>query len=289
MFKAKEIRNKIKGIKNTQKITKAMEMIAISKIQKIKKYISNSICYFNNLVKLINNIKSTNIKYSHDYFEERKINTVGYILISTDKGLCGGLNTNLFRLLVQNIKKWENKKIKTFLAIIGNKGSIFFNNFNIENIKIISQITNINDYPKVDDLIGITKIMTNLYKKKQIDRLFIASNKFINKMNQCPIIKNLLPLKNKDPNNFIKWDYLYEPSYEKILDIVLNRYIELKVYHNLMENIMSEQSARMIAMKTATDNGENLIKELNLQYNKFRQSSITQEVNEIISGSLEFN
>lgn len=283
MFGKKEIKTKIKGIKNTQKITKAMEMISASKMRKIKETIFSSKPYFDNLIKIINNVKSINLEYKHNFFENRKIKKIGYIIISSDRGLCGGLNNNLFKTIALNIKKMEQKKIKCKLAIIGTKGINFFKS---TNCNIIAQIKNLGKNPKISDLIGITKVMINEYNNKEIDKLVIASNKFINTMSQIPIIFNLLPIINNYKTlNKNNWNYIYEPDSKTILNILLNRYIETQIYHSLIENIVSEQAARMLAMKSATDNGENLIKKLNLSYNKARQANITQEVNEIISGS----
>lgn len=281
----KTIKNKIRGIQNTQKITKAMQLISAVKMRKLKHHMLSILPYLNNLIKLINNIRSANLEYQHSYFQHRLIKRVGYIVISTDKGLCGSLNNNLFKLVIKKIKL--NKNIKVFLAIIGAQAYNFFNELNIN---IVAQNKNLGDFPKISDLININKVMLDLYNKNKIDKLFIVNNKFINNIYYHPIIEKLLPLTAKEIKyNQNNWDYIYEPEPKKILDNILKRYIESKIYYKLIENIVSEQSARMIAMKKATDNGENIIKELELKNNKIRQASITQELNEIISGSLQFS
>lgn len=283
MFCEKEIRKKIKGIKNTQKITKAMEMISAVKMKKSKNIMISNTIYYNNLIKIINNIKSINLDHEHPYFKKRTIKKVGFLIISTDRGLCGSLNNNLFKLALNEIKKLEQKNIKYELSIIGNKGILYFTKLNF---RIINQINNLNVNPKIYDVISIIKFMINLYNNNKIDKFIILGNKFINTIYQNPTIFNLLPLIQKNKNlDSINWNYIYEPNSQKVLNIILNRYLESRSYQIILENIVSEQSARMMAMKTATDNGENLIKQLNLSYNKIRQANITQEVNEIVSGS----
>lgn len=283
MLGKKEIKSKIKGIKNTQKITKAMEMISASKMRKLKDKLLSTTPYYNNLIKIMNNIKSIDLEYKHRYFKKRTIKKVGYLVISTDRGLCGSLNTNIFKTVLKEVKKWQEKKVPNKLAIIGSKGLSFFKNLNFN---IIAQIKNLGENPKISDLIGIIKVMINEYDQKKIDKLIIIGNKFINTMVQSPIVLNLLPITYNSKRNINEnWNYIYEPNSTEILNLVLKRYIELQVYQNVIENIVSEQAARMVAMKLATDNGENLLKKLNLTYNKARQANITQEVNEIISGS----
>ncbi|MXP67618.1 F0F1 ATP synthase subunit gamma [Pantoea sp. Aalb] len=293
MVSAKEIRTKIVSVQSTKKITKAMEMVAASKMRKTQERMVTSRPYANNIRKVINHLLLGHLEYKHPYLYQRKIiKNIGYLIISTDRGLCGSLNSTLFKKLLLDIKHWSDKNIKSELAIIGSKGVSFFNSIGSN---IVAQMTGMGDNISLSDLIGPVKVMLEAYNKERIDRLYIASNEFNNTMSQTPIITQLLPLylfkkeqteiQAKKEIQYKTWDYLYEPDSKKLFDILLNRYIESQVYQSVVENLASEQAARMIAMKSATDNGGNLINELQLIYNRVRQASITQELNEIVSGA----
>ncbi|WMY96779.1 MAG: F0F1 ATP synthase subunit gamma [Arsenophonus sp.] len=285
MAVAKEIRNKINSIKNTQKITKAMETVAISKMRKIHEHLLANLPYKKNMQNLISHLMSVNLEYKHPYFKQRDIKSVGYLIISTDHGLCGSLNANLFKKILKNIKIYSEKGIRVELALIGSQAISFFNRINY---KIISKKNNIEWKSLLKDIIQPTKILLKSYQKENIDKLYLVTNKFINTITQLPSIIQLLPFINNGDNQKNKkkiGDYLYEPDSKTILDIVLFRYIESQIYSSLLENLASEQAARMVAMKSATDNCNNMMKELLLIYNKCRQSNITKEINEIISGA----
>ncbi|UNB92289.1 MAG: ATP synthase F1 subunit gamma [gamma proteobacterium endosymbiont of Trioza apicalis] len=283
MNSTKTINNKILSIQNTKKITKAMEMVAASKMRKNKKNIEYSYYYTKNIFKIINNFTLNNLNYKHPYLNKRNIKCIGYLIISTDRGLVGGLNINLFKKILINIKKLNKKNIKVKIFLIGSKAFQFFNLFNI---KIISKIENIGDKPKLTKIIKLIKIIISLYNEGKLDKIYIANNIFINTLSQTPQIKQILPLlflKKINKKN-ICYNYIYESNSIKTINIILNMYIESQIYKNIIENLLSEQAARMIAMKSATENANSLIKELKLIYNKIRQTNITQEIAEIFSG-----
>lgn len=286
MAGAKEIRSKIGSVHNTQKITKAMEMVAASKMRKSQERMAASRPYAETMRKVIGHIALGNLEYKHPYLDERDVKRVGYLVVSTDRGLCGGLNINLFKKLLADMKAWSDKGVESELAIIGSKGLSFFSSVGGN---VIAQVTGMGDKPALSDLIGPVKVMLQAYEEGRIDKLYIVSNKFINTMSQSPQIVQLLPLPPADENDgAVKkstWDYLYEPDPKALLDTLLHRYVESQVYQGVVENLASEQAARMVAMKAATDNGGNLIKELQLVYNKARQASITQELTEIVGGA----
>ena len=286
MAGAKEIRSKIGSVQNTQKITKAMEMVAASKMRKSQERMAASRPYAETMRKVIGHIALGNLEYKHPYLEERDVKRVGYLVVSTDRGLCGGLNINLFKKLLADMKAWSDKGVESDLAIIGSKGLSFFSSVGT---KVVAQVNGLGDKPALSDLIGPVKVMLQAYDEGRIDKLFIVSNKFINTMSQSPQIAQLLPLPPADDAEGVvkksTWDYLYEPDPKALLDTLLRRYVESQVYQGVVENLASEQAARMVAMKAATDNGGNLIKELQLVYNKARQASITQELTEIVSGA----
>ncbi len=287
MAGAKEIRNKIGSVKNTQKITKAMEMVAASKMRKTQERMAASRPYAETMRKVIGHIALGDLEYKHPYLEERDVRRVGYLVVSTDRGLCGGLNINLFKKLLADMKSWSDKSVGSDLAIIGSKGLAFFGSVGSN---VVAQVTGMGDKPSLSDLIGPVKVMLQAYDEGRIDKLCIVSNRFNNTMSQTPVISQLLPLPpaEGDEESELKsktWDYLYEPDPKALLDTLLRRYIESQVYQGVVENLASEQAARMVAMKAATDNGGNLIKELQLVYNKARQASITQELTEIVSGA----
>lgn len=286
MAGAKEIRSKIGSVQNTQKITKAMEMVAASKMRKSQERMAASRPYAETMRKVIGHIALGNLEYKHPYLEERDVKRVGYLVVSTDRGLCGGLNINLFKKLLADMKTWSDKGVESDLAIIGSKGLSFFSSVGGN---VVAQVTGMGDKPSLSDLIGPVKVMLQAYDEGRLDKLYIVSNKFINTMAQTPTIAQLLPLPPADDAEGVvkksTWDYLYEPDPKALLDTLLRRYVESQVYQGVVENLASEQAARMVAMKAATDNGGNLIKELQLVYNKARQASITQELTEIVGGA----
>ncbi|WP_053141050.1 F0F1 ATP synthase subunit gamma [Erwinia billingiae] len=286
MAGAKEIRSKIGSVQNTQKITKAMEMVAASKMRKSQERMAASRPYAETMRKVIGHIALGNLEYKHPYLDERDVKRVGYLVVSTDRGLCGGLNINLFKRVLADMKSWSDKGVESDLAIIGSKGLSFFSSVGGN---VVAQVTGMGDKPSLSDLIGPVKVMLQAYDEGRLDKLFIVSNKFINTMSQSPQIVQLLPLPPADESEGVvkksTWDYLYEPDPKALLDTLLRRYVESQVYQGVVENLASEQAARMVAMKAATDNGGNLIKELQLVYNKARQASITQELTEIVGGA----
>ena len=286
MAGAKEIRSKIGSVQNTQKITKAMEMVAASKMRKSQERMAASRPYAETMRKVIGHIALGNLEYKHPYLDERDVKRVGYLVVSTDRGLCGGLNINLFKRLLADMKGWADKGVESDLAIIGSKGLSFFRSVGGN---VVAQVTGMGDKPSLSELIGPVKVMLQAYDEGRLDKLYIVSNKFINTMSQSPQIAQLLPLPPaEEAEGVVKkstWDYLYEPDPKALLDTLLRRYVESQVYQGVVENLASEQAARMVAMKAATDNGGNLIKELQLVYNKARQASITQELTEIVGGA----
>lgn len=284
MIGIKDIQNKIKSINNTQKITKAMEMVSIVKMRKIKKQMNNSRPYFEVINKIIAHMQTGNLEFSHTFFKARKVKRIGMIVVSTDRGLCGNLNTLLFKKILQLLKKYEQKNIFSDLSIIGLKGLSFFNS--ISN-NIIYHINNLSKDCKLENFIGSINALLKLYNSKKIDKLFLAYNKFKSTIIHSPTIVQLLPFLKKQENIIVnnKWDYIYESDTRLLLTVILNRYIESQVYQSILENLTCEQAARMLAMKKATDNSTDLIKELQISYNKVRQSNITQELTEIISGA----
>ncbi len=283
MASGKEIKGKIGSIKNTQKITSAMEMVAASKMKKAQERMASGRPYAQNMLKVIGHIANGNLEYRHPYLEEREVKRVGYIVISTDRGLCGGLNTNEFKLVTQDVKKWREKGVEVDFAALGSKACSFFNRFGG---KLLAAESGLGDKPSVSDVVGVVRVMLKAYDEGQIDRVFLVFNDFVNTMTQKPVINQLLPLpKSEDEEYQHRWDYIYEPDPKEILEALMVRYIESQVYQGVVENAASEQAARMVAMKAATDNAGNLIDELQLVYNKARQAAITQEISEIVSGA----
>jgi F-type H+-transporting ATPase subunit gamma len=283
MASGKEIKGKIGSIKNTQKITSAMEMVAASKMKKAQERMASGRPYAQNMLKVIGHIANGNLEYRHPYLEEREVKRVGYIVISTDRGLCGGLNTNEFKLVTQDVKKWREQGVEVDFAALGSKACSFFNRFGG---KLLAAESGLGDKPSVSDVVGVVRVMLKAYDEGQIDRVFLVFNDFVNTMTQKPVINQLLPLpKSQDEEYKHRWDYIYEPDPKEILEALMVRYIESQVYQGVVENAASEQAARMVAMKAATDNAGNLIDELQLVYNKARQAAITQEISEIVSGA----
>jgi|TARA_Y100001968_G_scaffold65463_1_gene56261 F-type H+-transporting ATPase subunit gamma len=239
--------------------------------------------YAQNMLKVIGHIANGNLEYRHPYLEEREVKRVGYIVISTDRGLCGGLNTNEFKLVTQDVKKWREQGVEVDFAALGSKACSFFNRFGG---KLLAAESGLGDKPSVSDVVGVVRVMLKAYDEGQIDRVFLVFNDFVNTMTQKPVINQLLPLpKSEDEEYQHRWDYIYEPDPKEILEALMVRYIESQVYQGVVENAASEQAARMVAMKAATDNAGNLIDELQLVYNKARQAAITQEISEIVSGA----
>lgn len=284
MSKAKEIRNKISSIKSTQKITKAMELVAVSKMRKAQALMALSKPYAQKIRQVINHVAAGHVEYPHPFLVQRdEIKRVGYIIVSSDRGLCGGLNINLFRKVLPEIKAFTDKGVEVDLCLIGRKANGFFNRVGGN---IVASAEHLGDKPKVEDLIGIIKVMLDNYMDGTIDALYIASNEFINTMVQKPTVAQLLPLTPDENDEKTRWDYLYEPdSAQVILDKLLRRYIESQVYQAVVENMACFQAAQMVAMKNATDNAGEIIKDLQLVFNKARQASITAEISEIVAGA----
>ncbi|RTE86709.1 MULTISPECIES: F0F1 ATP synthase subunit gamma [Gammaproteobacteria] len=283
MAVGKEIKTQIASINNTQKITSAMEMVAASKMKKAQEQMDTSRPYADSIRKVIGHIAQGNLEYRHEWLEEREVKRVGYIIVSTDRGLCGGLNSNEFRKVVRDVQQWDEKGVDVSFAAVGSKASGFFKRLTGS---IVSQASGLGDKPKVEDVIGTVGAMLKEYENGKIDRLFLVYNRFVNTMTQEPVINQLLPLpKSEDVDRNHAWDYLYEPDAKSILDVLLRRFIESQVYQGVVENLASEQAARMVAMKAATDNAGELIDDLQLVYNKARQAAITQEISEIVSGA----
>ncbi|WWO97876.1 MAG: F0F1 ATP synthase subunit gamma [Candidatus Dasytiphilus stammeri] len=282
MTAAQDIRNQISSIQKMQKITKTMELVAASKMRKTHNRMIASYPYANNMRKIISNMASGNLEYKHAYFEVRDVRKIGYLVITTDRGLCGGINNNIFKKLLIDIKIWSSKSVLCDLAIIGSKGLSFLNYFGN---RIVAQTTGLTDTPSILEIIGPLKVLLQSYQNRKLDRIYVVYNKFMNIMSQVPKIILLLPLSIKKEIVEKKWDYLYEPESNFLLDTLLQRYIESQVYQMVIENLASEQASRIVAMKTATDNGGSIINKLQIIYNKKRQASITQEITEIVSGA----
>jgi F-type H+-transporting ATPase subunit gamma len=285
----KEIRNKIKSVQNTRKITKAMEMVAASKMRKAQERMRNARPYATKIKEIVSGImRAGETDYIHSFMETREVKKVGIIAISTDKGLCGALNTNMLRLLTSQLKNFVDKGIEVSLTTIGAKVTQFASRIGAD---VLSQVTNLGDIPHLDILLGAINSQLDAFEAQNIDQIFIIYNKFINTMKQEAVFEQLLPI-SKDiftPSNDIsstyKWDYIYEPNTQVVTDLLLGRYVEALVYQSVAENMASEQSARMVAMKAASDNAKSVIGELQLEYNKSRQAAITKELSEIVSGA----
>lgn len=283
MAGGKEIKSKIGSINNTRKITSAMEKVAVSKMRKAQDRVAATRPYAEGMRKVIGNIANGSLEYRHPYLTERDVKRVGYIVISTDRGLCGGLNTNEFKRVANDMKAWKDKGVDAEFAVIGNKATAFFKRYGG---KVLAQQHGSGDVPRLANVIGTVKVMLDAFDQGRIDRLFLVYNKFVNTMKQEPVIDQLLPLPKTDlAAKEHNWDYLYEPDPQSILDTLLDRYIESQVYQGTVENAASEQAARMVAMKAATDNAGNLMDDLKLAYNKARQAAITQELSEIVAGA----
>jgi len=283
MAAGKEIRNQIGSIKNTQKITSAMEMVAASKMRKAQDQMELGKPYARNIRSVVSHLANSTPEYQHIYMKEREVKRVGYIVISTDRGLCGGLNINLFKSMIHSMKERADAGAEIDICAVGSKGAAFFNNYGGN---VVAAIRGIGDKPAVEDVVGGVKVMLDGFADGKIDKLFLVTNEFVNTMTQKPAIEQLLPLQaDEDEDMKHHWDYIYEPDARDLLDGLLARYIESQVYQAVVENNACEQAARMIAMKSATDNAGELIDELQLVYNKARQAAITQELSEIVGGA----
>lgn len=286
MASGKEIKTKIASVQSTQKITKAMEMVATSKMRKTQDRMAASRPYSETIRNVISHVSKASVGYKHPFLVEREVKKVGVLIVSTDRGMCGGLNINLFKTVLNEIKQWKEKGITVEVGVIGSKGIAFFRSLGL---KIRVQHSGLGDNPTVEDLLGIANGMFEAYKNGEIDALYLAYNQFVNTMSQKPNFVQLVPLPELDTDNLAErqqsWDYIYEPDPKVLLDSLLTRYLESQVYQSVVDNLASEQAARMVAMKAATDNAGNLIGDLQLVYNKARQASITNELNEIVAGA----
>lgn len=291
MAGSREIRNKIKSVKNTQKITRAMEMVAASKMRKAQDRMKKARPYGEKIRNVAAHMSGANTEYRHPFLIERDtVKRIGIIVVTSDKGLCGGLNTNVLRKALNQMKIWQSEGEQIEVCCIGNKGFGFMSRINAT---VISQVVGLGDTPDMAKLIGAVKVMLDGYTQDHFDRVFIYYNRFINTMKQEPVMEQLLPLtderihgdKKEDDTSRVTWDYLYEPEAKPVIDDLMIRYIEALVYQAVTENMASEQSARMVAMKAASDNAGNVIDELTLIYNKSRQAAITKELSEIVGGA----
>ena len=280
----KEIRSKIASVKNMQKITSAMEKVAASKIRKAQQQMEASRPYAQRIRRVIGHLAYANSESKHPFLTEREISRVGYIVISTDRGLCGGLNANLFKTMIGEIADWREKDVEVDMVLVGAKAVNFFRRMGGS---VVGTATHLGDEPSVNDLIGAITIMLNSYEEGKTDRLFLVHNEFISAMSQKPEVTQLLPASVEMEEGELQehWDYIYEPGARELLDDVLGRYIESQVYRGAVENFACEMAAKMVAMKSATDNAGEIIDGLQLEYNKARQAAITQEISEIVGGT----
>lgn len=284
MAVGKEIRVKIASIKNTQKITRAMEKVATSKMRKTQSRMQATRPYSRKIAQIIKHLAHAKPEYQHPFMIEREVKKVGVIIVSSDRGLCGGLNSNLFRMALRQMRAWSNEKVEVQVSAIGSKGAGFFNGIGAN---VVAQVAKLGDTPHLEQIIGVIKVMLDDYYAGNIDALYVMYNEFVNTMTQKPKLDQLLPVKTEEiaPELSGHWDYLYEPDAKEVLDDLLVRYIESIVFQGLVENNACEQAARMVAMKSASDNAGKLINELQLIYNKARQAAITQEISEIVGGA----
>jgi F-type H+-transporting ATPase subunit gamma len=284
MAGGREIKTKIKSVQNTRKVTRALEMVSASKIRKAQERMKASRPYARAMKQVIGHLAQANSEYQHPYLVERaETKRVGYIIISSDRGLAGGLNNNLFRKLLGEIRKWQAQGVEVDVVTIGQKASVFFRRVKVE---MLASVTHLGDQPRVEQLVGVIKVMLDAYSAGSIDKVFLSYNDFVNTMTQRAAFDQLLPLAASDTAvAHHDWDYLYEPDAATVLEHVLTRYIESLVYQAVLENVASEHAARMVAMKAASDNASKLIDTLNLVYNKARQAAITQEISEIVGGA----
>lgn len=284
MAGGREIKTKIKSVQNTRKVTRALEMVSASKIRKAQERMKASRPYARAMRQVIGHLAQANSEFRHPYLVEREqIKRVGYLIVSSDRGLAGGLNNNLFRKLLGEIRKWQEQGVEVDVVTIGQKASVFFRRIKVD---MLGSVTHLGDTPQVEKLIGVIKVMLDAYESGKVDKVFLCYNDFVNTMTQRAAFDQLLPLPaSEETVARHDWDYLYEPDAQTVLEHVLTRYIESLVYQAVMENVASEHAARMVAMKAASDNATKLIDTLNLSYNKARQAAITQEISEIVGGA----
>jgi F-type H+-transporting ATPase subunit gamma len=284
MAGGREIKTKIKSVQNTRKVTRALEMVSASKIRKAQERMKASRPYARAMRQVIGHLAQANSEYKHPYLMQRdQIKRVGYIVVSSDRGLAGGLNNNLFRKLLVEMRKWQEQGVEVDVVTIGQKASVFFRRIKVG---MLASVTHLGDLPRVEQLVGVVKVMLDAYTAGTVDKVFLSYNDFVNTMTQRAAFDQLLPLAASDEMiAHHDWDYLYEPDAETVLEHVLTRYVESLVYQAVMENVASEHAARMVAMKAASDNANKLIETLNLVYNKARQAAITQEISEIVGGA----
>jgi len=284
MAGGKEITGKIQSIGNTMKVTSALEKVSASKIRKSQDLMSASRPYVRMMRRISGHLSKANPEIRHPFtVEYETVEKVGYIIISTDRGLCGGLNNNMFRLVMADMMEWQQKGVETSLVTFGKKAVAFFKNVNVE---MMGHVSGLGEKPQIEDLIGAIRIMVEAYRDNGVQRLYIVANEFVNTMTQKPTIVQMLPLPPTDDEEIRDiWDYIYEPDAQTLLDAVSVRYIEGMIYQAVLENLASEHAARMLAMKSATDNASDLIDELKLAHNKARQAAITQEISEIVGGA----
>ena len=284
MAGGREIKTKIKSVQNTRKVTRALEMVSASKIRKAQDRMKASRPYARAMKQVISHLAQANSEFHHPYLVERKdIKRVGYVIVSSDRGLAGGLNNNLFRKLLGEIRNWQQQGVEVDVVTIGQKATVFFRRIKVD---MLASVTHLGDTPHVDQLVGVIKVMLDAYSSGKVDRVFMVYNDFVNTMTQRAAFDQLLPL--PAPETQVAkhdWDYIYEPDAQTVLEHVLTRYIESLVYQAVMENVASEHAARMVAMKAASDNATKMIDSLNLIYNKARQAAITQEISEIVGGA----
>lgn len=283
MAGTKEIRVKIASIKSTQKITKALEMVAVSKMRKAQDRMRAARPYADKIRQVIGHLRVANPNHRHPYLVEREIKSVGLIVVSSDRGFCGSLNINVFKQVLASVREWQEKGIEVHLCLIGSKALRYFRRLKLP---IVASITHLGDTPHIADLIGTVKAMLDLYEEGKTDRLYLVSNRFINSMVQKPTLLQLLPAETVDAADLQeKWDYIYEPAADELISTYMMRYIESTVYRAVIENLACEMAARMVAMKSATDNAGKIIDELQIIYNKARQAAITKEISEIVGGA----
>ena len=284
MASGREIKTKIKSVQNTRKVTRALEMVSASKIRKAQDRMKASRPYARAMKQVIGHLAQANSEYQHPFLVERKeIKRVGYIIVSSDRGLAGGLNNNLFRKTLGEVRQWQDKGAEVDVVTIGQKASAFFRRIKVD---MLASVTHLGDRPQLEQLVGVVKVMLDAYSSGKVDRVYLVYNDFVNTMTQRAAFDQLLPLpaaKAGVPNH--DWDYIYEPDAATVLDHVITRYIESLVYQAVLENVASEHAARMVAMKSASDNATKLIGDLQLVYNKARQAAITQEISEIVGGA----
>ena len=283
MAAGKEIKKKIASVQTTQKSTRAMQMVAASRMRRTQERMQEGRPYSQRIEEMIGHLANASPEYRPTYMQTRDVKRIGYIVVSTDRGLCGGLNVNLFRELIRRMRQWEADSIEVDLALIGNKAAQFFRSVGGN---VVAAIGDVGETPEIANLIGGVKVMLDAFESGRIDRLDIISNEFVNTMTQRPVVRQLLPLPPLDSEELKhRWDYIYEPDARELVEGLIERYIESLVYQAVVENTACEQAARMIAMKNATDNAEDIISELTLLYNNARQASITQEISEIVGGA----